>query len=108
MNTLFESVVENTGLQENGKPVTPVVCAVLMPHAPVLVPPVGGSRVGAVAASVRALREAARRVMSLQPETMVVISPHSPRKSGAFGVWSDDSVAGSFEEFGALHGALQN
>jgi len=40
-----------------------VVIAVLMPHAPVLVPAVGGGRLSKVASTVRAMREAARRVV---------------------------------------------
>lgn len=72
-----------------------------MPHAPILVSPVGGSRIGAAAASCHAMREAASRVMRLKPEDIVLISPHSPRKRGAFGLWSADFIAGSFDEFGA-------
>ncbi|MGA3163780.1 MAG: class III extradiol ring-cleavage dioxygenase family protein [Verrucomicrobiota bacterium] len=77
------------------------ICAVLMPHAPILVPDVGGERGGLAEASCRAMRAAAACVMGLQPETVVVISPHSPRKPGAFGLCSDDRLQGSFEQFDA-------
>ena len=78
-----------------------VVCAVLMPHAPILVPAVGGARGGAAAASCQAMRAAAAAVLSYRPETLVLISPHSPRQPGAFGLWADDRLEGSFEQFGA-------
>jgi MEMO1 family protein len=78
-----------------------IVGAVLMPHAPILVPAVGGSRGEASAASSRAMRAAANKALSLHPETVVLVSPHSPRKSGAFGLWADDLLQGSFEQFGA-------
>jgi AmmeMemoRadiSam system protein A len=78
-----------------------VVCAVLMPHAPILVPEVGGERGGAAQASRQAMREAAACVMSLQPETLVLISPHSPRRPQAFGVWAGDRLHGSFAQFNA-------
>ena len=78
-----------------------VSCAVLMPHAPILVPAIGGARGEAAAASCRALRAAAATVLRGLPETLVVISPHSPRRAGAFGLWADDCLAGSFVQFGA-------
>jgi AmmeMemoRadiSam system protein A/AmmeMemoRadiSam system protein B len=78
-----------------------VLCAVLMPHAPILVPPVGGSRGEAAADTCRAMREVAGKIVSLHPESLVLVSPHSPRRSGAFGLWSGDVLEGSFEPFGA-------
>ena len=77
------------------------VCAVLMPHAPILVPDVGGDRAGAARASVRAMREAAARVMDFQPDTLALISPHSPRQRGAFGLWAGDRLTGTFAQFNA-------
>ncbi|MCU0785166.1 MAG: AmmeMemoRadiSam system protein A [Verrucomicrobia bacterium] len=77
------------------------VCAVLMPHAPILVPAVGGKRGDAAAATCRAMRDAANCVLGCRPEALVLISPHSPRKRGAFGLWSGDRLEGSFEQFAA-------
>jgi MEMO1 family protein len=75
--------------------------AVLMPHAPILIPAVAGTRGHAAEASRQAMHAAARFVMSLAPETVVVISPHSPRKPGAFGLWAGDRLQGSFAQFNA-------
>ncbi|MDD5138969.1 MAG: AmmeMemoRadiSam system protein A [Verrucomicrobiales bacterium] len=86
-----------------GSEAAAIIGAVLMPHAPILVPAVGGERGGAVEASCRAMRTAAACVTSLQPETIVVISPHSPRKPGAFGLWADDRLEGAFTQFNAPH-----
>jgi AmmeMemoRadiSam system protein A len=76
-----------------------VVCAVLMPHAPILVPEVAGKRSSAAQASCQAMREAAACVLSFQPETLVLISPHSPRQPGAFGLWAGENLHGSFAQF---------
>ncbi len=78
-----------------------VVCAVLMPHAPILIPKIGGNRTGAVAASVRAMREAAACVMCHHPDSIVVISPHAPRQPESFGIWADNPLQGSFAQFNA-------
>jgi AmmeMemoRadiSam system protein A/AmmeMemoRadiSam system protein B len=78
-----------------------VVCAVLMAHAPILVPDVGGDRGGEAQASSQAMGQAAACVLSHRPETLVVISPHSPREPRAFGVWAGERVQGSFAQFKA-------
>jgi AmmeMemoRadiSam system protein A/AmmeMemoRadiSam system protein B len=78
-----------------------VICAVLMPHAPILVPGVGGERGDAAADSRQAMRRAAACVTRHRPETVVLISPHSPRQPPAFGLWMDDPLQGSFARFEA-------
>lgn len=78
-----------------------VVCAVLMPHAPILVPEVGGVRGEVALASRRAMRDAALRVLRHRPQTLVLLSPHSPQKSGGFGLWSDDPLRGDLRAFHA-------
>lgn len=77
-----------------------VICAVLMPHAPVLIPAVGTGREYLAAGTCRAMREAAQKIVASTPDSVVLISPHSPRKSGAFGLWVDEAVKGTFAEFG--------
>jgi len=72
-----------------------------MPHAPILVPEVGRERLQPAAASVAAMKLAATRLAARQPQAVVVISPHSPRKSGAFGLWGGSRLWGSFHQFGA-------
>ena len=78
-----------------------IVFAGLMPHAPVLVPGVGGDRLADGAATVRAMATVARRAVAAQPETLVLVSPHSPRRPGAFGLWRTSHLRGSLEKFGS-------
>lgn len=78
-----------------------VVCAVLMPHAPILVREIGGERGEAAAASCRAMREAAACVMSHRSDSLVLVSPHSPRQPRAFGIWADNPMQGAFDQFNA-------
>src|SRR5258705_2998512 len=80
---------------------TGVVGAVLMAHAPILVPGVGGARSSAAAASCRAMSAAAKFLANCRPDTVVLISPHSPRQPQAFGLWADDPLQGSFAQFNA-------
>ena len=78
-----------------------ILFAALMPHAPILVPEVGRERLQPAAASVAAMKLAATRLAARQPQAVVVISPHSPRNSGAFGLWGGSRLWGSFHQFGA-------
>lgn len=77
-----------------------VIFAGLLPHAPVLIPEIGGPRGNAVDATVQAMERLAARVVSARPEAIVVISPHSPRKRRNFGIWGGDRLRGDFAEFG--------
>ena len=76
-----------------------IVFAGIAPHPPLLVPEVGGSRIEQVADSQRALREFSRRLINTNPETIVVISPHSPLDPRVFTARSINDLAGDFREF---------
>jgi AmmeMemoRadiSam system protein A len=78
-----------------------IVFAGLMPHAPILVPGVGGERVAEVAATVQAMAAVSRHAVAAQPNTVVLISPHSPRQPEAFGIWHTRKLRGSLERFGS-------
>ena len=80
---------------------SPIVFAGIAPHPPLLVPEVGGSRIEEVAESQRAMREFSRRVINANPETVIVISPHSPLDPLAFTARSTRELAGGFSEFSA-------
>jgi aromatic ring-opening dioxygenase LigB subunit len=77
-----------------------------MPHAPVLVPEVGLAAFESVAPSAAALKAVAGRLIERSPGAVVVISPHSPRKRGAFGVCTGERLHGSFAGFGAPKAAV--
>jgi AmmeMemoRadiSam system protein B len=76
-----------------------IVFAGIAPHPPLLVPEVGGTRIEQVADSQRALREFSRRLIRTNPETIVVISPHSPLDPRVFTTRSINDLAGDFREF---------
>ena len=76
-----------------------IVFAGIAPHPPLLVPEVGGSRIERVADSQRALREFSRRLVNSAPDTVVVISPHSPIDPRVFTARSANQLGGDFREF---------
>ncbi|MCF7674306.1 MAG: AmmeMemoRadiSam system protein A [Akkermansiaceae bacterium] len=88
-------------LEESLRDQQAVVIAALMPHAPVLVPGVGGKRLGEVASTVDAMRCVSRRVREARPDGLVLVSPHSPREPRTFGIWQGGRFRGSLARFGA-------
>ena len=76
-----------------------IVFAGIAPHPPLLVPEVGGRRIEQVADSQCALRDFSRRLIRTNPETIVVISPHSPLDPRVFTARSTTDLAGDFREF---------
>jgi AMMECR1 domain-containing protein/aromatic ring-opening dioxygenase LigB subunit len=78
-----------------------IVFAGLMPHAPILVPGVGGPRLADAHATAEAMTTVARHALAAHPDTVVLISPHSPRQSGRFGLWHTPRLRGSLGRFGS-------
>jgi MEMO1 family protein len=76
-----------------------IVFAGVAPHPPLLVPEIGRDRIEQVADSQRALREFSKRLIDSGPETIVVISPHSPLDPRAFTARSTVELTGDFREF---------
>ncbi len=79
----------------------PIVFTGLMPHAPILVPGVGGDRLAEAQATADAMTTVADHAVASRPETVVLISPHSPRQPGAFGIWRTPRLRGSLRSFGS-------
>lgn len=76
-----------------------IVFAGIAPHPPLLVPEVGGNRIGQVVNTQRALREFSRRLVDTNPETVVLISPHSPLDPRVFTARSTAELTGDFRDF---------
>jgi aromatic ring-opening dioxygenase LigB subunit len=72
-----------------------------MPHAPILIPAVAGERAARTRSTVAAMREAARRAVAAGVDCVVVISPHAPRQSEAFGIRTGERLRGTLVAFGA-------
>ena len=79
----------------------PIIFAGLMPHAPILVPGVGRERLAEAAATAAAMKTVAEHAVAARPDTMVLVSPHSPRRPGAFGLWQTPRIRGSLGGFGS-------
>jgi AmmeMemoRadiSam system protein A len=66
-----------------------------------MVEEVGGTRASATSDSSAAMAEAARTLAAFDPDTIVIMSPHSPAISDAFAVDTAARYIGSLAQFGA-------
>ena len=77
-----------------------VLAAYAVPHPPLAVPGVGRGREEEIAATVAALREVARRIRELEPETIVVSSPHATAYLDYLHLSGGRGARGTFASFG--------
>jgi AmmeMemoRadiSam system protein B len=78
--------------------------AAIMPHPPILVPPIGGKNLKEAEKSKKALEELARILKFLEKEidTVVIFTPHGSVSSAAVPVYSAHVFEGNFSQFGML------
>lgn len=79
----------------------PIPCAVLMCHAPIVIPQIAGRRAPECARTTAAMSQAASLLLRHAPDVLVIISPHTPRDRRRFGVVASPSIRGDFGRFGA-------
>ena len=73
----------------------------VVPHPPVIVPEVGGRHLRAVAATVAAMQQLGEEARALDPDVIVLLSPHAPLHADRMGVGLAARYRGSLRDFGA-------
>jgi len=74
--------------------------AVLMCHAPIVIPAIGRQRASLCVRTTAAMALAAAHVVKSAPSFVAVLSPHTPRHATRWGLMAGAQVAGSFARFG--------
>ncbi|MCG0275773.1 MAG: AmmeMemoRadiSam system protein A [Thermosediminibacteraceae bacterium] len=77
-----------------------IVGCFLMPHPPIMVPEVGKQEALKVKKSIDAAHKVGMEIQELNPETIVIISPHGPVFQDAILIY-DFPLKGSLADFGA-------
>lgn len=86
-------------MNENGQ--GELLLGVLAPHPPLLIPEVGRSDIEKVAKTRRAMESMALAVQAVEPDVVMVISPHGPILPDGIGIWATNTLQGDFHRFGA-------
>ncbi|MBO8126475.1 MAG: AmmeMemoRadiSam system protein A [Firmicutes bacterium] len=84
-----------------------IVLTGVAPHPPLLIPAVGKKQINQVTKTKKGLEELCREMASLQPEVVVVISPHGPVFQDGIVINFAPLVEGDFGDFGAPQERLE-
>ena len=71
------------------------------PHPPIVIPEIGGERIREAEPTLRAMQAVRQRTAVLEPDTIVLLSPHAALASYQMGVSPASSYHGSFAAFQA-------
>lgn len=77
----------------------PLLGAFIVPHPPLIVPEIGRGQELKIQKTIDAYNEVAKRIATLKPETLIVISPHSVSYADYFHMASGLKGEGSFKDF---------
>ena len=77
-----------------------LLAAYAVPHPPLIVPAVGRGQEAAIADTIAAYREVARRVAAHRPDLIVITSPHAPLYRDGFFIADTPEETGSMAAFG--------
>ena len=79
----------------------PVLGAFMVPHPPMIIPSVGRGSEAQIRKTTEAYDAVAKEIAALQPETIVITSPHAVMYADYFSISSGKGAKGSFASFGA-------
>lgn len=77
-----------------------IIGGCIVPHPPLLVPEIGGRDLERVSSTREAMLALGNRLRALEPETLVMVSPHTPVYRDAFLVRTREVLEGDFSSFG--------
>ena len=80
-----------------------IVNAGIYPHPAIAIPEIGGQESAKVAATRIAMEEMAKRLKKSGAEVLVLITPHGPLFRDAISALAEETLSGSFAQFGAPH-----
>ena len=73
----------------------------MVPHPPLIIPEVGKGEELEIQKTINAYKEIARQIAALEPDTIVITSPHAQMYSDYFHISPGATARGDFGQFGA-------
>lgn len=78
-----------------------ILITAISPHPPIIIPEVGKSETGKVEQTIISLQSLSKKIVEANPETIVIVTPHSYFNPHFFNIYMDKNLAGDFSKFGA-------
>lgn len=74
--------------------------AYLTPHPPLIIPSIGRGQERGVEKTIQSMRRISREIEEIEPETIIVITPHGPLFSDGIAILYEETLEGDFARFG--------
>lgn len=84
----------------------PILGAFILPHPPVILKEVGRRREADISATIRAFEACREKIRALNPEVVVILSPHATAYADYFHISPGEGAHGDMARFGAPQAAL--
>jgi AmmeMemoRadiSam system protein A/AmmeMemoRadiSam system protein B len=78
-----------------------IIGGVVVPHPPLIVPSVGKGKEKEIINTINSYKEVAKLVKEVEPDTIIMISPHSRSYSDYITIEDGDGASGDLKDFGA-------
>ena len=78
-----------------------ILAAVAVPHPPIILPEIGRGEEEKISATSNAYKEISRRIVELNPDTIIITSPHTILYADYFHISPGDSAEGDMSRFNA-------
>ena len=82
-----------------------ILAAFVVPHPPLILPEIGKGEEQKIQLTVNAYARAMSAAADLQPDTVIISSPHTVMYADYFHIAPGDAAVGDFAQFGAPGGA---
>ncbi|MBN2503826.1 MAG: AmmeMemoRadiSam system protein A [Bacilli bacterium] len=79
----------------------PIIGAFVVPHPPLIIPEIGRSEEKKISNTVSSYKEVASRIKTLEPDTLIIASPHSIMYADYIHISPGAHAEGDFGQFGA-------
>ena len=84
-----------------------ILAAFMVPHPPMIVPAVGRGSEAQISNTIRAYEQVAEEIVTLEPDTIIITSPHSVMYADYFHISPGRSARGDFGQFRASQVSFQ-
>lgn len=84
-----------------------VLATYMVPHPPLIVPAIGNGQEKEIQATIDSYKVVAEEIRHLNPETIVIVSPHSTMYADYFHISPGENAKGDFSLFGAPQVSFQ-
>ena len=78
-----------------------ILASFIVPHPPLIIPNIGKGSEKQVSKTISAYKEIAKQIATLNPETIIISSPHAPMYSDCFYISNSPTLTGNLANFGA-------